>query len=482
MKSPPVELLGVQAPPRVLYAPTKSAANSWEDVVDLLAAFGVDLDQWQETVLEAGLHERSNGNWVTQQVAVSAPRQNGKSHLIIARALAGVLLFGEKTIIASAHQQDTNRETFGKFTELIDQNPALEKRIKSVMNAINRESITFTNGAQIKFKARSGPGGRGFSADCLLLDEAQILSERAFASIFSTMSARPNPQIWLFGTPPTPEDEGEQFGRIRRRGIEGKTPKLAYLEWSADPNDDFDSPETWAKANPAFGSRLNRDVIEGERGSYDDAQFGRERLGIWDDDLGVGGAIAKAEWDELRVEPEDVPADGRKVFAVRFAVDGSGVGLAAAIRPEDEGPIHVEAIRYAPMNHGTAWLIDWLLERKDEAAQIVVEGKSGVGYLVQSLRDAKVSARVIITPTSDDAQAAHSMMESMISARELTHLGQPELDEQVSIASKRKIGPNGGFGWQAPEGRSVALLDAATLALWGAKTTKRKPGRKGRVL
>ena len=450
--------------------------------MDLLAAFGVRMDQWQEVVLESGLHERSNGNWVTQQVAVSAPRQNGKSHLIIARALAGVLLFGEKTIIASAHQQDTNRETFSKFIDLIEQNPALDKRVKAVMNAINRESITFNNGAQIKFKARSGPGGRGFSSDCLLLDEAQILSERAFASIFSTMSARPNPQIWLFGTPPTPDDEGEQFGRIRRRGLEGKTPKLAYLEWSAEPDDDFDSPDTWAKANPAFGTRLNRDIIEGERGSYDDAQFGRERLGIWDSDIGVGGAIAQSEWDALRIDADAVPTEGRKVYAVRFAADGSGVGLAAAIRPDGGGPVHVEAIRYAPMSQGTAWLLDWLLERSETAAQIVVEGKSGVGYLVQALRDEQVSARVILTPSSDDAQAAHSMMESMIGGRELTHRGQPELDEQVSIATKRKIGSNGGFGWQAPEGRSVALLDAATLAVWGAKVTRRRPGRKAVLL
>src|SRR5690606_3878966 len=106
---------------------------------------------------------------------------------------------------------------FGKFLELIESSPALESRIarNGIMNAINREQIKFTNGAIIKFKARSGSGGRGFSSDCLFLDEAQILTPRAWASINSTMSAMPNPQVWLLGTPPTPEDEGEVFGRVR---------------------------------------------------------------------------------------------------------------------------------------------------------------------------------------------------------------------------------------------------------------------------
>lgn len=447
-------------------------------MVDLLSAFDVRLDEWQEICLEAGLNERSDGRWVTQQVGVSAPRQNGKTHLIIARALAGALLFEEKTIIVSAHQQDTNRETFGKFVELIDNNPAIEKRVKAVMNAINREMITFHNGAQIKFKARSGAGGRGFSADCLMLDEAQILSPRVWASIYSTMSARPNPQIWLLGTPPTPDDEGEQFGKIRQRGLEGKTPKLAYLEWSAERTDNFDAIETWAKANPALGTRLNLDIVEGERATYAVDQFARERLGIWDDDSGGKKAINAADWDALKGEK---PTDGRNVYAVRFSVDGASVALAGALRPES-GPVHLAAIKLASMADGMQWLVDWLVERHDKAAQIVIDGKSGVGYLVNALHEARVPKSVIIVAGTDTVTSATSMLEAAINAGDLTHSGKELLDAQVKAAEKRKIGTNGGIGWAAPEGGNVALLDAVTLAHWGAKTTKRRPGRKAGFL
>ena len=82
------------APPLVRVAP-KSQANSWEDVADLSASLGMPLDEWQEVALEAAMGERTNGRWSSKFVGISAPRQNGKSQLIVARALAGVLLFGE---------------------------------------------------------------------------------------------------------------------------------------------------------------------------------------------------------------------------------------------------------------------------------------------------------------------------------------------------------------------------------------------------
>lgn len=206
--------------------------------------------------------------------------------------------------------------------------------------------------------------------------------------------------------------------------------------------------------------------------------FLREGLGIWDEAALSKKAIKPKLWDSRKGAP---PTDGRRVYAARFAVDGSAVGLAAAIRPES-GPIHVEGIKIASMADGTGWLIDWLLERHERAAQIVVDGKAGVGYLVQALRDAKVPASVILTPGTDQVVAAHSMFEAALTGGDLTHAAQELLDKQAKHAEKRKIGTTGGFGWQAPEGETVALLDAATLAYWGAKTTKRRPGRKAGFL
>lgn len=450
------------------------------DVADLSASFGLVLDPWQELVLQAAMGERTDGKWAAPQVALSAPRQNGKSQLIVARALAGALLFHEQLIVISAHQADTARETFNKFMEQIDSSPALSSRVKSVMNAINREQIKLTNGATIKFKARTGAGGRGFSSDCLFLDEAQILGGRAWASINSTMSARENPQAWLMGTPPTPEDDGEVFTLIRAKALGGKSTSLAYLEWSAEPGDDPTLEETRAKANPAWNERINHEVVDGEFDTYSPERFALERLGIWSSE-NIARVVEAGQWNALKTKTP--PTEGRVTYGVKFSPDGATMALAVCRRP-DTGPLHVELVEHRSMSAGLGWLTSWLVERRELAVQIVIDGKSHAGELVEALRAAKVSERVIWTPTTDQVITAHSMVLGAIQSKEITHFAQPGLDGSVALAGKRPIGTNGGWGWKPLADGDVTPIEAVTFAHWGAMTSKRRPGRKtrGRVL
>lgn len=457
------------------HAPARSRANSWEDVSDLSASFGIVLDEWQEVVLQAAMGERSDGRWATPQVALSTPRQNGKSQLIVARALAGILLFGEELIIVSAHQQDTAREVFGRLVDILEQNPRLDERVETYGKALNREYIRFKTGQTIRFKARSAGGGRGFSCDCLLLDEAQILGAPAWAAILPTMSARPNPQVWLFGTPPTPQDDGEVFTRLREAGIEGKSSRLAYLEWSAEPEDDFDAEATWAKANPSFGTRIGHDAIMGERLAMSDEQFAMERLGIWSA-TGSNKPLIDfdAQWSPLHVQI--APPSGVVAYGVKFSADGARVALAAARRPTS-GRTHIEVVKAASTAAGTGWLVDWLHTRWRGAAAIVIDGRTGAGPLVTALRHRGVPQRRLVTPTTAQVIEAHAGLLEAVRTGALSHYGQTGLDDVVKAATKRAIGDKaaGGWGW-APIGDDIDItpLDAATYAHFGATTTKRR--------
>ena len=474
---PSVELLG-DAPPRVLVEPHGVRSNAWQDIADLSAAFGLILDPWQELVMQAASGERTDGKWAAQQVAISAPRQNGKSQMIVARALAGVLLFNERTVVISAHEQDTARETYDKFKALIEESPALAARVsqKGSIDALHRERIKFTNGAVIKFKARTGPGARGFSSDLLMLDEAQMLGARPWASINSTMSARENPQVWLLGTPPTPEDDSTVFTRIRKGAKAGDTTSLAYLEWSADQGDDPALESTRAKANPAWHTRINHDVVQGEFESYTTEQFALERLGIWFDSMLEARLIDPEQWGDLAISAEQAPTDGTLAFGVKFSADGERVSCAVALRPDD-GPVHVESFGVASMAEGTAGLVSWLVERWRKASRIFLDGKAGTGDLVQQLVAAGVPRRRLHVATTDEAITAHAGMLRAIQEGGLTHLGQPGLDAQVRVAGKRKIGNAGGWGWQAvtPDG-DVTAFDAVTLARQAVLTSKRRTG------
>jgi len=494
-RSQPVALLG-EAPPRVHVAPPRTRANSWQDVSDLSAAFGVNLDEWQEVVLQHAMGERPDGTWAARRVGLSVPRQNGKSQLLVARALAGALLFGEKKIVISAHQQDTARESFAKLMEIIDDdaNTSLRARVKSVMNALNREAVRFNNGSTIQFKARSGSGSRGFSSDCLMLDEAQILSQRAWVSINSTMSAMPNPQVWLLGTPPTPEDDGEVFASVRRSAIEGGSTSVAWLEWSADPKaPDFDPASEYTRwsANPAWNIRINHEVVQGEFETYPPDRFSLDRLGVWASDAGATRLITEQEWAATGVDEPPATA-GVKTFGVAFSFDGTRVAVCGALR--HEAGVHVELVgaQSGAMDSGVASLAAWLAERKSTTALIAISGQAGASVLAEALIAQGVPRRAVHVASSPDYFAScatflDAVRESAASVLAnkppaLTHLaseGQGALDSSVAVSDRKAAGTSGAWRWKSStKDGDETPVEAASLAHWAAKTTKRDPARK----
>ena len=462
----------------MLHAP-KVRNNAWEDVSDLSASFGVPLDPWQETVLQSSLGERADGTWAARQIALSTPRQNGKSQLIVARALAGVLLFNEHNIIVSAHQQDTAREVFGRILDLIETHPALERRVESVMRAVNREYVRFTSGQSIRFKARSTGSGRGFSCDCLLLDEAQILGAAAWSAILPTMSARPNPQVWLFGTPPTENDDGEVFERLRSIGLDGKEPRVAYLEWSADPEAPIDDPETWASANPAYGTRIGYEAIATELASMGEEQFRMERLGIWPAVARHIPVIKASEWRDLQA-----PGPAAGAPPVALGVDMShGLQISVAGAWVVGENVHVEEVW---AGNDVAAAMTWVIAAAGKRTEVVIDDLSPAAQMIPELLSRRVKVK---RTTARDMTKGCLIFETRASTGTLSHSGQPQLAAAVSGARKRPIGDAGGWGWDRRDATvTIHPLVAATLALLSASSTrapsdgKRISTRRGAVL
>ena len=411
----------------------------------------------------------AGGLWSSKFIGVSAPRQNGKSQLIVARALAGVLLFGEKMIIISAHETDTAREVWKRLIDIVEANPTLEARVSGRMDAINREFLSFGQGADrqtIKLKARRRSGVRGFSADCLLLDEAQILGKGAWGSIVPTMSARPNPQIWLFGTPPTDEDDPFAFSRVRESSI-AKKARHTWMEWAASADDDFDSPAVWAKANPAFGVRISEEACADDRAAMDDQQFAEERLGIWRTDSHAA-VFSAAEWNALGSEG---PAGDVKPKAL--AVDMSHnrqISVAACWHTEDG--LFAEEV-WAGTD--TAVVVSWLKERAGFRMPIVIDSASPAASLIPALKS--VRAKITTTSASDMSKAC-GLVFDMVKAGTLRHGdgdGQSHLAAAVAGARKRPIRDAGGWGWdRRDESVNIAPLVAFTLSVFGASSVRRQ--------
>jgi hypothetical protein len=461
---------------RHLILPTGIVSTGWPGVRDRCASMDIEFDPWQDGMGRAILAKRRDGLYAAGigGVEISICRQVGKTFTIGSTVFALCINTPGLKVVWTAHRTRTSDETFKSL-----QGMAKRKKVAPFVDrprqANGQQEIPFKNGSRIMFGARESGFGRGFDeVDVLVFDEAQILTQKALDDMVPATNVSANPLILMMGTPPKPTDPSEAFTTRRREALAGKSQDAMFLEFSADPDADLKDRAQWRKGNPSYPHRTPESSMLRMWRQLGDESFRREGLGIWDEAALDASALSADAWADLAIPASKIPTEGRKCFAARFTMDGSRVALAAAMRPKD-GPVHVEGIKLASMSDGLGWLVDYLEARWRETAQIVVEGKAGAGWLVAALREAGVPAKVIWTPTADQAVTAHAMLPEAITQKAITHIGQDELDDEVGWATKRKIGNLGGFGWAAPEGQTVALLDAVTLAHWAARTTRRRP-------
>lgn len=463
---------------RHLVLPDGIVSTAWPSVRAQLERMETPLDPWQQGLVMGALGKRADGLYAAGigGVVASIPRQVGKTYTIGALCFALAMATPGSLILWTAHRTRTHAETFGSMAGMAER-ASVKPFVETVRRANGEQMVEFKNGSRILFGARESGFGRGFAkVDVLIFDEAQILTEKAMEDMVPATNAAPNGLVFMIGTPPRPSDPGEVFTLRREAALSGDDPDVMYVELSADKNANPDDRAAWRKANPSFPHRTGEGAILRMRkllGSVE--SFKREGLGIWDERQRGKRAFIPGAW-EARVAP--APDEGVRSFGVKFSPDGATVAVAGALKSPD-GLVHVEGIREAPMSEGTQWLVDFLVERRSRAAQIIVDGKAGVGYLVNALRAEKVGKSVLMIPTVDQVIMAHSMLDRAVVQGEVSHSGQSDLDVQVESAVRREIGKAGGFGWQAGvEGESIALLDAVTIAHYAAKTTKRDPARR----
>lgn len=452
---------------RHLCIPKGITSTGWPAVERRLSLFRIPFDEWQQGLGRLILAKRENGSYAASVggVVLSVARQVGKTYAIGWIIFALCTLFPGLTVIWTAHQTRTAAETFTKMRSMAKRK-TVEPFVEVVRATNGEQSIVFKNGSRILFGARDQGFGLGFDkVDILVLDEAQRVKEVALVDMVPATNASPNGLVIMMGTPPRPTDVGESFSSRREDALAGDSDTL-YIELSADPDAKVIDWEQIAKANPSYPDRTPREaILRMQKMIGSDENFRREAYGIWDEKASAMG-IDIPLWSSQGSPPV---GDGTRVVAVVFAWDGSGVSLAGAVRPED-GPIHVEGIRQAPMGEGTAWLVDWIAGRHGSLQRIVIHGRGSAEMLVNALRLRGVPARLMVVPSFTDVVAAHAGFEDAVRTGGLTHTADPVLDSQVADAVKRPIGKSGGFGWSSTSGESVLTLDAVTFAFWGANT------------
>lgn len=481
------------------------ATSLGRDAVELAQVAGLELDPWQawfltqacaqkpETYLNPFTREHDL-MWAARDVGLVVARQNGKGSILEARQLAGLFLFGEKTIIHSAQDFATSGEHFRRVASLIQDTPVLNKELKGCYEANGKERIELKNGARLLFKTRTKKLGRGFSPQLVVLDEAMFLDTESMMALRPTLSAQPNPQLWFTGSAGL--EDAYEFGRVRQRAMQalqtGKPdPYLFFAEWSADVCTDFclpdcdehdrlDAEETWAKANPGYNIRISYESIDNEyrADGQEKEAFKVERLSVgrWPVDGDAWAVIDEESWKNRRNDESEILMGGRKNTWV-LAVDVSPTrawGSIVACGINDEGLMHVEITGYEQYDYrpGTDWIAgrirDMWNNLKPDA--IIIDDKSPASSLITELENVGVK---IVSPTATEYAIACGEFHVGCVPRKgevpkIVHTGQQPLTNAVAAAVKRDLADK--WAWDKKNvAQDISPLVAATLATWGYK-------------
>jgi hypothetical protein len=469
--------------PRIRVEPARSSTDG-SDAALLMETYAKALDPWQKTVLDCWLG-RSGTAYTVTSAGLSVPRQNGKNVILEARELYGMVVNGEN-ILHTAHQVRTSKASFRRMEAIFTdrRHPELADIVSNIRYTNGEECIELDNGASIKYVARSRQAARGFAGLSLVVfDEAQELTEDQLESTLSTLAASPTGtrQVIYTGTPPYPGCPGDVFRRRRMLCCSGDPgPHDAWHEWSVEaPNLEalrIDDRVLWYEVNPSMGTHLPEEFTKEELQSMTADGFARERLGWWSPVLTekTDYAIPADVWDRCR--SEELKPEGKTAYGVVFAPDGSEVCLCGAVIPAG-GPGRISLIDRRPTGLGTRWLAEWLNERYSKAACVVIDGRNGVDLLVDRITDVWRAKNSVRRPTAKDVVAAVSMLTDSLHERGVTwYAAQDALRDSAVTSTRRPIGGGWGFG-----GENSGPIEAAALALWGAKTSKRDPSKKMRI-
>lgn len=439
------------------------------------------MDDWQADVLADALGERADGKWSAFEVALIVSRQNGKGSVLEARTLAGLTLFDERLILWSAHQTKTAFEAFRRMEELLAGSDDLRRRVKRISRANGDEGIELTNGARLRFVARSKGSGRGFSGDLIILDEAYALTSEQVEAMLPTLSARPNPQVWYTSSPPLDGVSGEPLYVLRERALTGDD-SLTWLDWGLQGLDlddvdklgeggwpliDLDDRDLWYATNPALGIRIGEEFVSRERRSLSPTGFARERLSVWPRRVRQGvGVIRPESWADLAAPMTEADRPANAALALHVNAERTQAWIAYAGRDVD-GMMRV-GLTDRPWRPGQG-LVDRVVdlrERRDPVA-VVVDTRSE--RLLLDLEKAGVTASDdpdepragdLVVPTAADTAAAFGLFVDTVRGEGLRHADDAPVNTALVEAKIRKLA--GGLTWDG----DVGPLKAVTLALW----------------
>ena len=453
----------------------------------LSASYALTPHPWQELVLNDWLAVDENGKLIHSFCVLEVPRQNGKTGVSDPRETWGLVKRGEQ-ILHTAQEFQTAKKAFDRLRKKFGTRkndpyadyPELNALVDHYTVSAGQMVLDLTNGGHIEFRTRGNNSdmGRGGTFDLVVIDEAQAYTEEQDASLSPLNSAAPSgsPQTILMGTPPSGQaGKGVVFTRAIESMREARNDGDCLHLWHSDEIGDVQNKDRWYQSNPSLGYQLLEEALEKDAMKMAPDVFAREHLGfLAKKQIVMNYAIDAKKWESCR--SDELKPEGKTAFGVKFTADGSLVCLCGAVIAED-GKVRISVIEHRTTGQGLQWLADWLNERYKKASCVVIDGRNGVDVLVDKIADTWKAKGSVIRPSAKDVIASVGCLVDSINDGSLTWYSKQELlNDSATTSVKRSIGSGWGFG-----GENSAPIEACSLALWGAKVSKRNPNKQMRI-
>ena len=428
------------------------------------------------------------------------------------RELGGLYVLGERKVIHTAHIFGTAMEHFGRCCEIIENNNDLIKWVKGKPSRSHVDvSITlkakptriFGAGStqmtqsyerKIQFLARTGRSGRGFGCNCLVLDEDMYVTSEQLAAMRPTLRAFANHQILFMGSAGMPEsveeaalhdrivdDEQTLFGaewgglvmhkpECPRDKVRGRRVNDYVVDCTL--HDDRDDPQSWAKSNPGYGTRIEKETFEKELAAARDlVLFDRELLNVgqWPSREAAWTVVDKDQWEFLaiRTGAGTVPP---VVWSVDVDEDGKTAAIAACwVNGKGKDARIVVSNPKGCVFQGTEDVIPRLREMTGEWGALAIavpkDGPAaGIGDDVE-----KVYRDKVVRPGPGDQAAAFAFFTQKVKEGVIGHAPQDRAQamyEALGSADTRMVGDGGKTLKRREAQAPVSPASTAILAAW----------------
>jgi hypothetical protein len=473
--------------PRICNIPDAHDWSLGDRAIEWSREHKLRLDLEQEMMLRSMFGLNEEGRWQSFEFGLSAPRQNGKGEVLLARELFGLFELGERFIVHSAHEFKTSVRHFKRIEEVIRRNPDMlarmkrspvgQQRIVGFLYSHGDESVELQDGSKIEFRTRTKSGLKGVDdVSLLVLDEAQILSEWAHGTMVPTLrasTAQRGPQLVYAGNAPDKDkdDHAVVWTRVRERGVEGDDDSLVYHEYSLDyetpdevPEDVARDPVVWREVNWAMvRGRIHESHMVKEARVLGWRQFITELLNVGDypdTDLIGNSEISLEKW----LEGEDAESVMVDPVCIAFDVSPARRTTITAAGLNERGRKMVETIH---CREGTGWVPERMAElcSSHEVMELVCDGFGPANAIADRIEE-QTGLDVRRLKTGEYADAC-GQFATAVEEDDLVHLGQDELNTSVRGARVRPLVDR--WAWSRSKSKTdPGPVISASIALWSA--------------